>query len=125
MRNIVVAMEGRGVRRLIATSTARASDPRDEPSVFVRLAVAVLRTFLRHAYDEVVGQAAIIRGSDLDWTLVRVPGLTNGRVGPVRAGYFGVGAVGFLISRASLAAFLLAQLDDPAWIRGAPAVSSS
>ena len=37
---------------------------------------------VRHAYDEVVGQAAVIRGSDLDWTLVRVPGLTNGPVTP-------------------------------------------
>jgi putative NADH-flavin reductase len=125
MRNIVVAMEGLGVRRLIATSTASASDSRDRRSLFVRVAVAGLRTFLRLAYDEVVGQAAVIRGSDLDWTLVRVPGLTNGPVTSVRAGYLGAGKVGFLISRASLAAFLLAQAVDPTWVGGAPAISGS
>jgi hypothetical protein len=49
----------------------------------------------------------------------------NGRSQSVDQGYLGTGAVGMRISRATLTAFLLSQVDDPTWTRCAPAVSGS
>lgn len=125
MRHVVAAMQELGVRRLVAIATPSASDPRDRSDLRFRLLVIGVRTFLRPAYHEIVGQAAVIRGSGLDWTLVRVPLLADGPVTAVRAGYLGTGATGMRISRATLAAFLLAQADDGTWVGGAPAVSGS
>ena len=44
--------------------------------------------------------------------------------GKIRAGYLGRKQVGTNVSRADLAAFLLAQARDTTWLRQAPAVSN-
>jgi hypothetical protein len=44
--------------------------------------------------------------------------------GSVRAGNHGRGVVGLSITRADMAAFLLAQVFDPTYLRGAPAISN-
>ena len=44
--------------------------------------------------------------------------------GKIRAGYLGRKQVGTNVSRADLAAFLLAQAGDTTWLRQAPAVSN-
>jgi putative NADH-flavin reductase len=63
------------------------------------------------------------RGS-LDWTIVRPPRLTNGpHTGLYRHGSdIKAASVVPTISRADLADFMLRQLDDPAYLRKAPAV---
>jgi hypothetical protein len=58
--------------------------------------------------------------------MVRLPMLTSKPArGPLRVGYLGQGVVRmFSLSRASLAAFLLAQVDDETCLRQAPAISN-
>jgi hypothetical protein len=66
----------------------------------------------------------IIRASDLDWTLVRVPMLTNEPpAGDVKVGYLGKG-VGSRISRADIAAFMVKQADSDTYLRQAPVISN-
>ena len=76
-------------------------------------------------YVEIVNFARMVRDSDTDWTIVRVPMLTSKPAsGKIRAGYLGRKQVGTNVSRADLAAFLLAQAGDTTWLRKAPAVSN-
>lgn len=125
-RRIVKAMDERGVRRLVATATPSASDPADGRSLPFQLAVASVRRLLPHSYREIVGTADVIRSSGLDWTLVRLPMLTEkpGR-GPV-AGHIGDDGIKLLsLSRPVLADFLVDQLADETWLRKAPVISNA
>ena len=69
------------------------------------------------------GVVEVVRESDLDWTIVRVPMLTDGpKTGEIKVAWVGKG-MGMRISREDLAAFLLEQLDDDTYIHQAPAIS--
>jgi putative NADH-flavin reductase len=77
MREIVRAMARAGVRRLIATATTSAADPRDRFSLPFWLAMHMVKALAGRAYDEIIATADAIRSSDLDWTLVRLPMLSD------------------------------------------------
>jgi putative NADH-flavin reductase len=68
-------------------------------------------------------QERLIKASDLDWTIVRPGGLTDGpRTGAYRFGR-DRSIKGGRISRADVADFVLRQLTDPTFIHQTPAVS--
>lgn len=68
----------------------------------------------------------MIRSSDLDWTLVRVPMLTlKESASPPVAGHVGDPGIKMFLSRNALADFLLAQLEGTTWMRRAPVLSNS
>jgi len=124
MANIVAAMEAQGVQRLVQSVGAGVSDPRDQPGLFDRAIKVALWVFSRHVYEDMARTAELIRASDLDWTLVRVPMLTDDPAqGDLKVGYLGQG-VGPRVSRADLATFMLEQVEDPTWVRQAPVISS-
>ncbi|MDD1743028.1 MAG: SDR family oxidoreductase [Methanomassiliicoccales archaeon] len=124
-RNIIVAMKGHGVRRLIITSTASAQDPRDGPDLKYRVLVGMVKLFIRPAYEEIISTADLVRQSDLDWTMLRLSLLNNGpRTGKVRVGYKGRGEVGLRIARADIADFMLKQVEDTTYLRQAPLISN-
>ncbi len=122
--NIVAAMRAAGLRRLIVTSGAAVRDPLDRPGLFDNLIAALVRRAARYVYEDMARTVALVRASDLDWTVLRVPRLTDGPVtGRWRLGYVGAGT-GLRLARADLAGCVLAQLNDPAYVRRAPAVSN-
>jgi hypothetical protein len=66
----------------------------------------------------------VVRDSKLDWTIVRVPMLTDALAsGKIRVGKVGVND-GARISRSDVAAFMLVQLTDKTYIHQAPVISS-
>jgi putative NADH-flavin reductase len=112
---IVHAMTRHGVTRLIHTSAFGVGTTYSQLPLFPRLFV---RTLLRHVYrDKNIGDECI-HSSDLDWTIVYPAGLTDGpKTGQFRCGEQ-LPLRGFpTISRADVASFLLAQIDDRAYIR--------
>lgn len=119
---LLPAMEGAGARRLIAVTGFGAGDSRSSLSCLER---APFRLALGRAYDDKDRQEALIRESDLDWTLVRPTILTNG---PKRKGYRVMLAPeswrNGVISRASVADFLVRAVDDPALVREAPVLAN-
>lgn len=124
MRNIIDAMNKQGIRRLVASAGAGVADPNDEPKLINKLIGLLVRTFSRYVYEDMVRTVDLIRGSDLDWTIVRVPMLTDDPpTGDVKAAYVGKG-MGSRLSRADLAAFMLQQVEDKTYLRQAPAVSN-
>ena len=126
MTCIVAAMKRFGVRRLIATSTPSAEDPVDRFALSFRLAVWLIRKLSLESYEDIVGAAKVVRSSGLDWTLVRLPMLTNKvSVSPPACDYLGSPGIRlFWLSRNVLTDFLLSQLNDSAWLRKAPVLSN-
>ena len=125
MQAILAAMQKNGVRRLIISSTPSASDPNDLPDFKFKVLVAMIKAVMHPSYEEIVNVAQIVRQSDTDWTIMRVSMLNNNPgSGKIRAGYLGKGQVGTNISRADLAAFMLAQVKDTTYLRQAPAISN-
>ena len=122
---ILAGMRRYGVRRCISgVSTAAARDPLDRVDVRLELLLGCIRFLFRDVYVDAMWAAELLRASALDWTLVRVPMLTNGpRTSSVNVGYLGHGVLGPRLSRANLADFMLRQLDDEDFVRRAPVVS--
>src|SRR5271168_1722787 len=126
MSVIANAMQATGVRRLIATSTPSSPDPADRSALSFRLAVRLIRALQPDGYADIVASAEVVRSSQLDWTLVRLPMLTSkDGSAPPAVGY--VGSPGlrlFWLSRNVLADFVLSQLNDRTWLCKAPLISN-
>jgi putative NADH-flavin reductase len=120
---ILNAMQSEGVRRLVFTSAYGVGETwRDVPP----LPRILIRLLLRDLYSDKRAGEAILRDSDLDWTLVYPTTLTNGH----RTGRCQVGERLALrgipkISRADLADFLLSQLDDHRFVRTGVLISNA
>jgi putative NADH-flavin reductase len=122
--NLLRAAQACGTRRVIVAAGAGVGDPEDKPGLFDKAISLALRTAARGAYEDMRATAELVRASELDWTLVRIPMLTDGPgTGQPKVGYLGKGA-GSRLSRSDLAAFVLAQLDDRAFLRKAPVIST-
>lgn len=122
-RNIVAAMNKHGVRRLISTTGAGVRDPQDQPKLFDHLMMGLLRLLAKDVLADSAANGAVLRGSNLDWTIVRFPRLTNGpHTGKYRAGYVGKDS-GSQLSRADGAEFVLRELAAGKFIRQMPVVS--
>ncbi len=124
-RNIVTAMQLHGVRRYVDNGTPSVLDPRERPTWQTRLSTFMARTFLRRAYDELVGMSELVMTSGLDWTIVRFLAPKDGPAkGRVRQGFYGSDKLGFNVTRTDIAQFTAAQVDDDRYIGAAPAISN-
>jgi putative NADH-flavin reductase len=114
-RATVAAMQAAGVRRLLVVGVA-ALFP--DVGIFGRL---LRNTLLRNIADDSAEMERIVKATNLDWTIVRPPRLTNGP----RTEHYGVAADHLpkaaggnaTISRADVAHFMLNELEQPAHIR--------
>jgi putative NADH-flavin reductase len=122
-RNIVEAMQGTGVKRLISLSSLGVGDSRANLPFFTKYIIVAV--FLRHAFADHERQEAVIKQSSLDWTIVRPPHLKDGpRTGLYRHGFPKTGArIKGWISRGDVADFMLKQLVDDTYLHQTPGVS--
>ena len=124
MRHILAAMQKHGVRRLIISAGAGVGDPNDTPKLSNKAINLLLKLLARNVYEDMKGAVDIVRASEYDWTIVRVPRLMDGpKTGTIKVGYVG-NAMGMQINRADMASFMLDQLQNDAYIRKAPAISN-
>ncbi len=124
MQGIIAAMKQNGVKRLILSAGAGVSDPGDAPWLFNKLINVLLKSTARYVYEDMHKTVALVRESRLDWTVVRVPMLTDTpATGQVRVGMVGKG-MGPRISRADMADFMLKQVDSREYVGKAPAISN-
>jgi nucleoside-diphosphate-sugar epimerase len=123
-QNILSAMQKHGVDRLILSAGAGVGDPKDEPKFFNRAMNFLLKRVSRWVYEDMVNTVEAVRDSEVKWTIVRVPMLTDNKpTGKVVASYVGKG-MGPRITRADMASFILEQLESDAFIHQAPAISN-
>lgn len=122
--NIMAAMHRHGVKRLVTVSSS-VMDPTWRPTgeFFFNNVMDPLfnRRLGRSAHEDMRRMEAVVRGSDLDWTIVRPSGLfdhptvTRYRVAENVAD-------GLFTARTDLAASMVAQLTDDRFVRQAMAI---
>jgi hypothetical protein len=124
-KNIVTAMQAEHVGRYIGLATPAVPDDRDNPTLKAKILPVVAGLPFPNALTELVGMTTAVTQSDLDWTIARITRPTGRKPkGTVRAGFLGRDKVGSVLSRADIAAFLVAQLTDETFSRAAPAISN-
>lgn len=122
--DIMSTMKRQGVKRLIISAGAGVGDPGDTPKLFNKLINVALKATARNVYEDMLKTVDQVRGSGLEWTVVRVPRLTDGpKSGQVRVGMVGKGT-GATLSRADMAEFMLKQVNDNRHLRQAPVISN-
>ncbi len=121
---LIKAMKQHGVKRLVISAGAGVGDPGDAPKLFNKLINVALKATARNVYEDMLKTVALVRESGLEWTVVRVPRLTDtSKTGNVRVGMVGKGT-GANLSRADMAEFMLKQVDDLRHLRQAPVISN-
>jgi hypothetical protein len=119
-------MRTKGVRRIVVVSAApigtvpspgRPNPPRYDPGdgFFMRhLGARFARTAFRKHYADLARMEDVLRDSDLDWTIVRPPRLTDAPLpGAYRTAYGQNLPGGVVISRADVAQLMLRVLEQP------------
>ncbi len=122
-KNIAAAMKKAGIRRLVSTTGAGVRDAQDQPRLLDHIIRGLLTLLAGEVLRDSEANVAVLRASDLDWTIVRYPRLTDGPfTGQYRVGYVGRNA-GTQLSRADGACFVLRELVEGKHIRQMPVVS--
>jgi putative NADH-flavin reductase len=129
-RAIVEAMQARHVRRIVVVSAApigtvpspgRPKPPKHDPGdgFFMRnLFGPLTKVALRKHYADLALTEELLRGSGLDWTVVRPPRLTDRPLtGTYRTAFGQNIRGGALVSRADVAHLMLRVLDQPETIK--------
>ena len=125
-RVLVRLMREKGIKRLIVLGTPSNPDPNDKSTPTFWLMVKAVKALVATAYADIIAVGEVIRGdgADLEWTLVRVPMLTNGDSEEVSVGYLGEPQVYLRLTRKGFAAFVVKEVEERKWVRAAPAVST-
>lgn len=123
---VIDLMHQHGVKRLLLLGTASAVDPADRFSIKYWLMIKGIWLFAGTAYQDIVAIGELVRtkGADLDYTFVRVPLLNSNEVREVVAGYVGDGKTGTFLARVGMAAFYVKELQENAWVKKAPLITS-
>jgi putative NADH-flavin reductase len=109
--NIMRAMQAAGVRRLICVS-ASGLDP--GPILQRWLAKPLLWRLFKYSYADMAIMETEIKRSNLDWTVIRPPRLTDSpRTGQYHTAVNRRLTRGWRVSRADLADYVVTHLDDP------------
>jgi putative NADH-flavin reductase len=115
------ASQPKPVRRIIVLGSAGAlPDSLDKQPAWRRWIVQniVYNTFLKHPVASQISQWNNISSSNLDWTMVMPPMLTNARGhGTFRIDGEALPRNGSRISREDVADFMMQQIDNPQWVR--------
>ena len=119
--NLIGAMDKHGVRRLVCITGVGVGDSKGHVGF---LYDRIIRPFVvKNIYEDKERQEEEIKQSDLDWVIVRPAQLTDepakGEYGVYLKGSYTVKT----ISRADVAAFMLAQLTDDTYVHKTPVIS--
>ena len=77
IKNIIAAMEKHGVKRLIATATPSYKDSNDKFQFGFTFGVLLVKALLKDTYQNILEICEQIAKSQLEWTIVRLPMLSN------------------------------------------------
>jgi putative NADH-flavin reductase len=116
-QNVISAMKKHGVRRLVCITGIGAGHG---GFLYDRI---ILPFVVKNVYEDKDRQEEAIKQSELDWVIVRPARLTDE---PARGEYrvfLGGAYAAKKISRADVAAFMLAQLTDDTYVHKTPVIS--
>jgi putative NADH-flavin reductase len=120
---ILDAMRHHGVRRIVTLTGAGVASADDPPSAGATVMKTLLKLISRDVLEDAVRSSDLLRASDRDWVIARVPRLVDGpHTGVYRVGTLQLGP-GARISRADAADFLLRAATEDTWLRQLPMIS--
>jgi nucleoside-diphosphate-sugar epimerase len=127
IRNITAAMSRHGVERVVAVSSSATYPHHHDDGGFLMnriLQPIVITTIGKTTYADMRLMEEHLRGSDLQWTVMRPSGLFDA---PIVSHYeiYEDRARGIFTSRADLAASMLEQATDTRFVRKAVAVNTT
>jgi putative NADH-flavin reductase len=119
--NIVLAMEEEHVDRLIVVSAMGTGESWSSLSFTNKLFYA---TILRNSRQDHDAQETVVKKSNLDWTILRPSGLTDG----VSTGTYAIGenikGESYRIARVDVAHAIIKELDEKAFVRMAVTITN-
>ena len=122
-QNIVQAMQDHQVSRIISLSGGGLPFEHDAPKFADKAIRFIMSIFAKKILDDAIQHAEVLKKSDLDWTIVRGPRLTDGaEKGAYRVSWIDQKS-GTAISRADLANFLIKLVEEPAYHQEMPFVA--
>lgn len=110
MKALVPAMKARGVKRLVAVSSAGVAESFPKMNAVMRFLVR--KSSIGVAYRDLGEMERVLAESDLDWVAVRPVTLTNGKRPETVARVDGFGLTAN-IARATVADWMIARAEDP------------
>ena len=125
-RHIIQAMKQNEVKRLIVLASLPFGilDENDKPAFMSRVMMVLVKNLMGAMVEDAREHIDLIKQSDLDWTVVRAPGLSDqSSQGKYRVGSLDANT-GKSIARADVAAFMLDELKNPKYIRKMPLISN-
>ena len=123
-KNLIDAMSRNNVKRFICISSLGVNDSRFKLGLYYTL--FTIPVILFFYFLDRSRQEKLIMNTDLDWTIIRPGQLTNGRKRTDYKHGLSVGSyiLTKMISRASVAHFMLNQLEDQTYIRRSPGITN-
>jgi putative NADH-flavin reductase len=120
--HLVDAMQHHGIGRLISVSSSGVEPQENDHWLYTHV---LKRFFLQPMYDDMLRMEAILRGSGIDFTIVRPPYLTRGApTGEYRVSVNANFTDDETLRRGDLAHFLLRACEDPqTWSKSMVALS--
>jgi putative NADH-flavin reductase len=120
-QNVIGAMNKHGVRRLVCITGVGAGDSKGHVGfLYDRI---MLPFVVKNVYEDKTRQEEAIKQSDLDWVIVRPARLTDEPAKGEYRVFLGGSYTATKISRADVAAFMLAQLTDDTYVHKMPVIS--
>lgn len=122
-RNIVQGMQQHGVKRLICQTTLGVGDSWANLNFYWKYIMFGL--LLRPFFQDHIIQEAIVKGSGLDWIIVRPGSFTDEpAAGKYKQGFGGSEkGLTLKIPRADVAGFMMQQVSDDTYLHQTPGVS--
>ena len=122
--NTLVAMKENGVKRIVSLSAIGAGDSKKSLPLFVAMFIAFSN--IRYAFKDHTRQENLLKHSDTDWTVVRLPILTD-KEGEteVLVNKNDDVKLNNTINRASVARFVLTVMENPEYYKTMVGISES
>ncbi|MCA1010315.1 NAD(P)-dependent oxidoreductase [Halobacillus halophilus] len=122
--NMIRAMQAHGINRIISLTGAGVTVEQDvKQGVVSRLFGRALRWVARDLWKDSVNQKNYLAQTELDWTIVRAPRLTEGELTTeYQTGYFKFTKP--MVSREDVAHFMLDELENPQYVKEYPLIGS-
>ncbi len=122
-RNLVDAMRTQGVKRLVVMSALGVGDSKAEARRFSLFFMwVILPLLLRGHFRDMELMEEIVRASGLEWVIVRPASLIDEVVGEPALAVLDGTRRGKSVSKAALAAFMVAQLTDDTYVGKTPSL---
>ncbi len=120
-RATLAVMAEQGITRFVATSTQGVAEDRAHLNPVMRGLIAISN--IKAGFEAHAGVDALLRASDVDWTLARAVALSDKPArGPLRAAVRGAEKPATFVNRRDLAGFLVDVVEQGTWVRQAPLV---